>query len=74
MPRPAPPSLPLSRAGFVRPGEVCAEANAGVSAWLVRIAAGSHAASGASAGATAAGAAGAGFALAPAGTGFVPAA
>jgi hypothetical protein len=69
MPRFTQPSFPLSRAGFVQPGEAYAEVDARVLAWVARIEAGWRAAWDASAGV----AAGAGFALAPAGAGFVPA-
>gem|GEM_PF-4102279 len=71
MPRFTPPSFPLSRSGFVQPGEAYAEADAGVLAWVARIEARRLAAGDASAGAAAACT---GFALAPAGSGFVPAA
>ena len=71
MPRFAQPSFPLSRAGFVQPGEAGAEADAGVAAWLARIDAGSRAASSGNAGVSAAGT---GFGFAPAGAGFVRAA
>lgn len=62
------PSFALSRAGFMQPGEVRAEDDAAVAAWLARLDAGPRAGGGAS------GAADAVFAMAPAGAGFVRAA
>lgn len=69
MTRPALPSFALARAGFVQPGEICAEVDAGVSAWLARIA-GQAAAGAVSGGARAT----AGLWMAPAGAEFVRAA
>ncbi len=72
MPRFVQPFFALSRAGFVRPGEVRAEDDDAVTAWLTHLDAG-RIAGGGGCGQTG-GVAGAGLWMAPAGAGFVRAA